>query len=140
MSIIQNVEQFFENLWNNTLKPDAQEAISVAEAFFSAAVTATAQQLGSTGLKIVTDAVAAAETTGGTGVQKLAAAQASIAANLSSAGVTAATNVINAAIEGAVAQMNTPQTQSTAQPSGTDPSSATGASGGSSGTSTGSAS
>ncbi len=124
MSILTSVEQFFENLWNNILKPDVQEAIDVAEAFFSAAATAVAQQLGTTGLKIVTDAVAAAETAGGTGAQKLAAAQASIATNLSTAGVTAATNVINAAIEGAVAQLKTAQTPTPDNSAGSDNSNA----------------
>lgn len=124
MSILSDVEQFFENLWNNTLKPDAQEVIQVAEAFFSAAATSAAQQLGSTGLKIVTDAVAAAETAGGTGTQKLAAAQASIATNLSTAGVTAATNVINAAIEGAVAQLKTAQAPTPDNSAGSDTSNA----------------
>lgn len=126
MSILSSVEQFFENLWTNVLKPDVQEAIDVAQAFFSAAVTAAAQQLGSTGLKIVTDAVAAAENAGGTGAQKLAAAQASIATNLTTAGITVATNVVNAAIEGAVAQLKTSQTPDAAAASTNNPSSQSG--------------
>ncbi len=114
-SIIQQVGDFFKNLWDNVLKPDVQEIEAVAVAFFSAAASAAATQLGSVGLKIVTDAVTAAQATGGTGAQKLAAAQAQIATDLSTAGITAATNVINAAIEGAVAQLNT-ATAATAAP------------------------
>lgn len=104
--VFTEVGAFFTNLWDNVLKPDVQEAEQVAVAFFSAAASAAANQLGSIGLKIVTDAVTAAEVTGGTGAQKLAAAQAQIVTDLSTAGVTAATNVVNAAIEGAVAQLN----------------------------------
>lgn len=105
--IFSEVGAFFTNLWDNVLKPDVKEAEEVAIAFFSAAATAVATQLGTLGLKIVTDAVSAAQTAGGTGSEKLAAAQAKILSDLSTAGVTAATNVINAAIEGAVAQLNT---------------------------------
>ena len=141
MGIFQNVEQFFENLWTNDLKPDVQEAEQVVEVFFEQAETAVENELGVEGLKIVTDAVSAAETAGGTGLQKLAAAQSAIATDLSAANLAnVAQNTINVAIEGAVAQLNNAQTQSTAQQSGTDPSSDTGTSGGSSGTSTGSAS
>jgi hypothetical protein len=141
MGIFQNVEQFFENLWTNNLKPDVQEAEQVVEVFFEQAETAVENELGVEGLKIVTDAVSAAETAGGTGLQKLAAAQSAIATDLSAANLAnVAQNTINVAIEGAVAQLNAAQTQSTAQQSGTAPSSGTGTSGGSSGTSTGSAS
>jgi len=106
MSVFSAVGAFFENLWDNVLKPDMHEIEQVAAAFFSAAANAAASQLGATGLKIVTDAVTAAQEAGGTGVQKLAAAQAKIASDLTTAGITAATNVVNAAIEGAVAQLN----------------------------------
>lgn len=106
-NVFSEVGTFFTNLWDNVLKPDVQEAEQVAIAFFSAAATAVATQLGTVGLKIVTDAVTAAQATGGTGTEKLAAAQAKILSDLSTAGVSAATNVINAAIEGAVAQLNT---------------------------------
>jgi hypothetical protein len=112
MSIIQNVEQFFENLWNNVLKPDVQKAEQVVEVFFEQAETAVENELGVEGLKIVTDAVSAAETAGGTGLQKLAAAQSAIATDLSAANLAnVAQNTINVAIEGAVAQLKTAQTQ-----------------------------
>jgi len=64
MGIIQNVEQFFENLWTNVLKPDVQEAEQVVGVFFKSAETAVENELGVEGLKIVTDAVSAAETAG----------------------------------------------------------------------------
>jgi len=124
MGIIQNVEQFFENLWTNVLKPDVQEAEQVVEVFFEQAETAVENELGVEGLKIVTDAVSAAEQTGGTGAQKLAAAQASITTDLSAANLAnVAQNTINVAIEGAVAQLKTAQTQqqsSGTQVAGTD--------------------
>lgn len=101
---------FFVNLWENILKPDVEKVEDVAIAFFSAAATDAANQLGVVGLKIVTDAVTAAETAGGTGAQKLAATQASIVGNLATAGIQAASHVINAAIEGAVAQVNAGKT------------------------------
>lgn len=114
MSILTDVEQFFENLWTNVLKPDVQEAEAVVEAFFESAETAVENELGVEGLKIVTDAVSAAETAGGTGVQKLAAAQAAIASDLSAANIAnVAQNTINVAIEGAVAQLNAAQSADT---------------------------
>jgi hypothetical protein len=116
MSILQNVEQFFENLWTNVLKPDVQEAEQVVEVFFEQAETAVENELGVEGLKIVTDAVSAAETAGGTGPQKLQAAQTAIASDLSAANLAnVAQNTINVAIEGAVAQLNNAQTQSASQ-------------------------
>jgi hypothetical protein len=124
MGIIQNVEQFFENLWTNVLKPDVQEAEQVVGVFFQSAETAVENELGVEGLKIVTDAVTAAEQSGGTGLQKLAAAQSAITADLSTANlINVAQNTINVAIEGAVAQLKTLQTQqksSGTQAAGTD--------------------
>jgi hypothetical protein len=142
MSIVTSVEQFFENLWANVLKPDVQKAEEVVEVFFEQAETAVENELGVEGLKIVTDAVSAAETAGGTGLQKLAAAQSAIATDLSAANLAnVAQNTINVAIEGAVAQLKAAQTQSASQQqSGTDPASGTDTSGGTSGAATGSAS
>ena len=115
MGILQNVEQFFENFWTNTVKPDVQAAEEVVGVFFQSAETAVENELGVEGLKIVTDAVSAAETSGGTGLQKLAAAQSAIATDLSAANLASvAQNTINVAIEGAVAQLKTAQTQSAA--------------------------
>jgi hypothetical protein len=102
-----SVEDFFSNLWTNTLKPDVQKVEQVAEAFFSAAINDAATELGVTGLKIVTDAVTAAEAAGGTGTAKLAAAVSAVTSNLTAANINnVAGHVINAAIEGAVSQMN----------------------------------
>jgi hypothetical protein len=134
MGILQNVEQFFENFWTNTVKPDVQAAEEVVGVFFQSAETAVENELGVEGLKIVTDAVTAAEQSGGTGLQKLAAAQSAITADLSTANlINVAQNTINVAIEGAVAQLKTAQTQS----GGTQ---AAGTSDGSSGSAAGSAS
>lgn len=102
----ESAEAFFAQLWTTKLEPAAEDAVELGKAFFSAAITDVASILGSTGLKIITDAVTAAETTGGTGEQKLAAAQAKIAADLTEAEIDAPAHIINAAIEGAVAQMN----------------------------------
>jgi hypothetical protein len=147
MDIIQDVEQFFKNFWTNTVKPDVQKAEEVVEVFFESAETAVENELGVEGLKIVTDAVSAAETAGGTGLQKLAAAQSAIATDLSAANlVNVAQNTINVAIEGAVSQLKAAQTQSASQQqTGTDASSGTGNTGadasvGTSGASTGTAS
>ncbi|MDE1901301.1 MAG: hypothetical protein KGI37_06640 [Alphaproteobacteria bacterium] len=119
MSIIQDVEQFFENLWNNVLKPDVQKAEQVVEVFFQQAETAVENELGVEGLKIVTDAVSAAELAGGSGPQKLQAAQAAIASDLSAANLAnVAQNTINVAIEGAVAQLKSSQTQDASQQQG----------------------
>ena len=121
MGILQNVEQFFENFWTNTVKPDVQAAEEVVGVFFQSAETAVENELGVEGLKIVTDAVSAAETSGGTGLQKLAAAQSAIATDLSAANLASvAQNTINVAIEGAVAQLKTTQ-NSPQQQSSTDP-------------------
>ena len=118
MDIIQDVEQFFKNFWTNTVKPDVQKAEEVVEVFFESAETAVENELGVEGLKIVTDAVSAAETAGGTGLQKLAAAQSAIATDLSAANLAnVAQNTINVAIEGAVAQLKTAQNTSTQQSS-----------------------
>lgn len=106
MSVIGQVKQFFSSLWTNTLKPDLQDIEAVAIAFFSAAAKDAASQLGVVGLKIITDSVTAAETAGGTGSTKLAAAETSAKADLASAGIIAASHILNAAIEGAVAQLN----------------------------------
>jgi muramidase (phage lysozyme) len=112
MGIFQNVGQFFENLWTTVLKPDVQKAGQVIATFFGSAESAVEDELGVEGLKIVTDAVTAAEQAGGTGLQKLAAAKASIASNLSTATIiNVAQNTINVAIEAAVAQMNAAQAQ-----------------------------
>lgn len=113
MGIFQNVGQFFEHLWTNVLKPDVQKAEEVAGIFFQSAINAVGSELGVEGLKIVTDAVAAAEQTGVTGAQKLDAAKKAISSDLSAASITnVAENTINAAIEAAVAQMKSAQTQS----------------------------
>jgi hypothetical protein len=112
MSIFKEVGQFFENLWSTVLKPEAQKAAAVIATFFGASETAVENQLGVEGLKIVTDAVSAAEQAGGTGLQKLAAAQAAITSDLSAANIlNVAQNTINVAIEAAVAQMKTAQPQ-----------------------------
>lgn len=111
MSILSSVEQFFENLWTNVLKPDVQKAEEVVEVFFESAESAVESELGIEGLKIVTDAVAAAENAGGTGLEKLAAAQSAIANDLSASNIlNVAQNTINVAIEGAVAQLKSAQT------------------------------
>lgn len=145
MGILQNVEQFFENLWTNVLKPDVQEAEQVVGAFFQSAETAVENELGVEGLKIITDAVSAAETAGGTGTQKLAAAQAAIANDLSTANlVNVAQNTINVAIEGAVAQLksaqNAAQQSGTQQPSDPDQAAGADTGNGSSGSNAGTAS
>ncbi len=142
MSIFQNVEQFFENLWTNVLKPDVQEAEQVVEVFFEQAETAVENELGVEGLKIVTDAVTAAEQTGGSGTQKLAAAQLAIVSDLSAANLAnVAQNTINVAIEGAVAQLKTAQTQSASQTqSSATPATGTDSSSGASASTTGSTS
>lgn len=122
MSIFQDVEKFFENLWNNVLKPTVQKAADVVGAFFQSAETAVVNELGVQGLKIVTDAVSAAENAGGTGLQKLAAAQAAIANDLSAANlINVAQNTINVAIEGAVAHLKAAQAQSASQQQGGTP-------------------
>ncbi len=127
MSILSNVEQFFENLWTNVLKPDVQKAEEVVAVFFTQAETAVENELGVEGLKIVTDAVSAAETAGGTGLQKLAAAQSAIVSDLSAANiVSVAQNTINVAIEGAVAQLKSAQTPDAAAASTTNPSTQSG--------------
>ena len=51
------------------------------------------------------DAVATAETTGGTSSQKLAAAQAKVVADLTAGGTAIAMNAVNSAIEAAVAAL-----------------------------------
>lgn len=106
MSVIGRVRQFFDNLWSKILKPEVNSIAQVAAAFFSAAIADVGSQLGSVGLKIVTDAVMAAETAGGSGTEKLAAAEAKIADDLKAVAINAAPHVINVAIEGAVAQLN----------------------------------
>ena len=89
-----------------------KKAGQVIATFFGSAESAVEDELGVEGLKIVTDAVTAAEQAGGTGLQKLAAAKASIASNLSTANIiNVAQNTINVAIEAAVAQMNAAQAQ-----------------------------
>ena len=133
MNIVQSVEQFFENLWTNVLKPDVQKAEQVVEVFFESAESAVENELGVEGLKIVTDAVSAAETAGGTGLEKLAAAQAAIASDLTTANIlNVAKNTINVAIEGAVSQLNaSPNTTDTGSQSDTSSqSSSTGATAG----------
>ena len=106
MSIWTTVEDFFTNLWNNDIKPEAKTAEQVAEAFFGAAIKDAASQLGTAGLQLVTDAVTAAEQAGGTGPEKLAAAGAKVLADLGADAASVPLHVINAAIDAAVAQMN----------------------------------
>ena len=50
MGILQNVEQFFENFWTNTVKPDVQAAEEVVGVFFQSAETAVENELGVEGL------------------------------------------------------------------------------------------
>lgn len=104
--LLTETETYFKNLWDNILKPDVTAIETVAMAFFQAAATDAAQVLGATGLKIITDAVTAAEGSDGTGEQKLSAAQAQIATDLTTAEIDAPAHIINAAIEAAVAQLN----------------------------------
>jgi hypothetical protein len=119
MDIVKSVEQFFENLWTNVLKPGVQKAEQVVEVFFKSAESAVENELGVEGLKIVTDAVSAAETAGGTGLEKLAAAQAAIASDLTTANILdVAKNTINVAIEGAVSQFNSSKTPDTSSQAG----------------------
>lgn len=51
------------------------------------------------------DAVATAETTGGTGAQKLAAAQAKVVSDLTAGGIAIAMSAVNSTIEAAVAAL-----------------------------------
>ena len=106
MGVFQSIGSFFSKLWNGGIKEDFNIVVNAAEAFFSAAVSAVASELGTSGLQIVTDAVLAVSATSGTGAEKLAAAQAKIATDLAAIKSTAPQHVINVAIEAAVAQLN----------------------------------
>lgn len=106
MSFVKNIEQFFSNLWSQYIKPEVNNAETVALAFFSAGIKDAEAILGAAGLKIVSDAVVAAETTGGSPGAKFEAAKSAIETDLKSIAVTAPDHVLNYAIEGAVSQMN----------------------------------
>lgn len=81
------------------------DVLAAVEAF----ATVVAQNGGSVLVQAATDAVAAAETAGGTAATKLAAAQAAVIADLTSKGIPVVQNAVNAAIEAAVAQMKANQ-------------------------------
>ena len=85
---------------------DNFEKALVAEEFVFAGASDLADQLGIAGMKIVTDAVTAAENAGGSGLDKAAAAKDAILKDLAEAVATIPLHVINFAIESAVAQMN----------------------------------
>jgi hypothetical protein len=103
------IGDFFSSLWDK-IQPDIKTAEEVAVAFFSAAINDAATQLGVTGLKIITEAVVAAETTGGTGVEKAASALASVKSNFATAEISVPAHIINAALEAAVSQLNAAKT------------------------------
>lgn len=106
MSVWSNIGQFFDNLWTKFIKPAAKTAKEIALAFFSAAIEDAANILGSAGLKVVSDAVTAAEQQGGTSGQKFAAASSAIKSDLAAMSIAAPAHIINAAIEAAVSHIN----------------------------------
>jgi len=78
--------------------------------FMGDLMTSIAENGGAVLVQAATDAVAAAEAKGGTGAEKLAAAQAAVVADLTSKGIPVVLNAINGAIEAAVAKLRASQT------------------------------
>lgn len=72
---------------------------------FNALLTSIEQNGGPILITAAENAVLAAETAGGTGSEKLAAAQAAVVAELTTAGIKVAMNAVNGAIEAAVASL-----------------------------------
>ena len=73
--------------------------------FMGDLMTSIAENGGAVLIQAATDAVAAAETKGGTGAEKLAAAQAAVIADLTNKGIPVVLNAVNGAIEAAVARL-----------------------------------
>ncbi|QEL14807.1 phage holin, LLH family [Limnoglobus roseus] len=95
--------------------PALHDAVAVIERFFhngvadvltglSALANSIAKNGGTVLLTAAASAVAAAEAQGGSGADKLKAAQATVIATLTAQGLPVVTNAINGAIEAAVAQ------------------------------------
>lgn len=75
----------------------------------SAAGAITAQQLGADGQKVVSDAVHAAESLGGSGAEKFSAAISKAGSDLLALGKDCSLYVLHLAVESAVTAMNAPQ-------------------------------
>lgn len=95
--IKQHVEEFVTNLFHATLT------------FFDSLVKSVAANGGQVLMDAAAAAVAAAEAKGGSASDKLAAAQAAVAATLATEGVPVVANAVNGAIEAAVASLKTSQ-------------------------------
>ena len=96
MSFFSKIWEHIENLFTDVEK-------SVAE-FVESLASTIAHNGGTVLIAAAASAVIAAEKEGGTGSQKLAAAQAAVAATLTAQGIDLVWNAINGAIEAAVAQ------------------------------------
>lgn len=101
MSILTKIE--------NELAADAKIIFSDAEkatlAFFDTLITQAETALPQTLKDIITNAVHAAETTGGNGSDKFAAAWAAVVETATNEGLPVIENIIRAAIEAAVATL-----------------------------------
>lgn len=106
---------FFSDL-GDKLKSLADEILEFVESFFGAAIKAVEQNGGPLLVQLATDAVAAAEASGGSGGQKLQAAVDSVVAGLKTNGVPVVLNAVNIAVETAVANLKASQaSQASAQ-------------------------
>lgn len=94
----------FSNVWQD-IKGFFSDAEKDAVAFLDALASSIVKHGGAELMQAAADAVTVAETTGGTGAQKFAAAKSSVIADLTSKGIPILFNAVHAAIEAAVAQM-----------------------------------
>lgn len=98
----------FERIWNWLIQFfNASEQSIVAG--FQAGISNVAAQLGPDGWKIVQDAVTAANSVSGSGVDKFAAAYATIEADFKKLGIDLVVNTVKLAIEAAVAEFRAKQ-------------------------------
>jgi len=96
-----SIAEFFENLFDNIWK----EITNTAEAFFNDTIKRAEAELGTLGLKIIAEAVAAAEGKQALGSDKRAMALDAINSKLANAGIEASAPVINSALEAAVVHL-----------------------------------
>lgn len=97
MSILTDIESFITGIGRDILAAVEALAHSIAQNGGAVLISAAAS------------AVSAAETAGGAGEQKFAAAKSSVISVLEGQGLTVVTSAVNAAIEAAVAQMKANQ-------------------------------
>ncbi|MPY72149.1 MAG: hypothetical protein GEU92_18980 [Alphaproteobacteria bacterium] len=106
---------WFDNVWSaiwRVIEITGEALLNAMQTFASAGIKSLAENGGMFLMDAALEAVKAAETNGGSGLDKLKSAKDSVVENLTTEGIEVVENAVNLAIELAVAQLKTDLTAS----------------------------